>query len=228
VLTIDHERKALTVLGAASLFCCALTAGRVGYTGRGTYLFFCWNLLLAWVPLGLSLVLARRPTSEGPGGRLLTGALGAAWLAFFPNAPYLVTDLVHLRARNPVPLWFDAILVLTFALTGLGLAFVSLLLVHRLVERRRGAAAGWLFVAAVAVLTGLGIYLGRFLRWNSWDLVTRPSDLVEEIAGWLLDPGSHLHSAGVALFFGGFFGGAYLMVVRLSRALRPQSERGPA
>jgi uncharacterized membrane protein len=214
--TIAPERKALIALAAASLFCWALAAARVGYTGRGTYLFFCWNLVLAWVPVGLSLLLAR-PRASG----LVTGALGAAWLAFFPNAPYMVTDLVHLRARSPVPLWFDALLMFAFALTGLGLGFVSLQEVHRLVERRRGARLGWLFVAVVAVLTGLGIYLGRFLRWNSWDLLTRPAELAGAVAGWLIEPASHLRSAAVALFFGGSFGLAYLLMRGLTRAPRP-------
>jgi uncharacterized membrane protein len=214
--TIDRESQALAILAVASLLCCALTAARVGYTGRGTYLFFCWNLFLAWVPVALALGLARLPA-----GRFLTPVLGAAWLAFFPNAPYLVTDLVHLRARSPVPLWFDAFLMFGFALTGLGLAVVSLLLVHRLVEGRVGPVLGWLFVAAVAGLTGLGVYLGRFLRWNSWDLLTRPAELVAEVAGWLLDPTSHLRGAVVALFFGAFFGVSYLMVLSLARTLRP-------
>jgi uncharacterized membrane protein len=214
--TIERERQALNILGVASLLCCALTAARVGYTGRGTYLFFCWNLFLAWVPAGLALAVARLQV-----GRFLTGALGAAWLAFFPNAPYLVTDLVHLRARNPVPLWFDALLVFAFALVGLALAVVSLLLVHRRVERRWGAWKGWLFVAGVAALTGLGVYVGRFLRWNSWDLLTRPAELLAEVAGWVLDPLPHLGGAGLALSFGAFFGVSYLVVLSLVRALRP-------
>ncbi|HXU80074.1 MAG TPA: DUF1361 domain-containing protein [Polyangia bacterium] len=215
--TIQRDRPALGALAAASLFCCALAAARLGYTGRGTYLFLCWNLFLAWVPLGLSLALARLDA-----GRALTAALGAGWLAFFPNAPYLATDLVHLRERQPVPVWFDALLLLGFALTGLGLAFLSLVLVHRRVERRLGARKGWLFVAAVAGLTGLGVYLGRFLRWNSWDLLTRPAELVAEVARWLLAPAAHLRSAAVALFFGGFFGVAYVTLRALARALRSE------
>jgi uncharacterized membrane protein len=80
--------------------------------------------------------------------------------------------------------------------------------------------SGWFFVAAVAALTGLGVYVGRFLRWNSWDLLTRPAELVAEVLAWLLDPVSHLRGAVVALFFGAFFGVAYLMVLTLARALR--------
>jgi uncharacterized membrane protein len=217
--------QALLALTLASLGCCAMAAVRALYTGRLAYGFFVWNLFLAWVPLGLSLLLARRHAPGHRPARFETLALGALWLAFFPNAPYLVTDLVHLRARSPVPLWFDALMVFAFALTGLCLAFVSLLMVHDLVERHRGRRAGWLFVAAVAGLTGFGIYLGRFLRWNSWDLITRPGALLADASGWFLDPGAHVRSVGITIGFGGFFGASYLMLFALTR-LRESAVRG--
>jgi uncharacterized membrane protein len=219
-----RQSRSLLALSLASVLCAGMTAARALYTGQGTFLFFCWNLLLAWVPLALSLALARHHAALS-GLRVLSGrratrtgrwALGAAWLVFFPNAPYLVTDLVHLRARNPVPLWFDALLVFGFALTGLCLAFVSLRLVHDLVERSRGSRAGWCFVTLVAGLTGVGMYLGRFLRWNSWDLVTRPGQLFADAAGWVLDPLEHLRSLAVAAMFGGLFGASYLMLFALT------------
>jgi uncharacterized membrane protein len=139
------------------------------------------RVFLAWIPLGLSLVLSRhagagaeeRRSRLGPLGSLGFWALGALWLLFFPNAPYIVTDLIHLRDRSPVPIWFDAVMLFSFALTGLCLAFVSLLLFHRIVERRRGTPAGWIVVVVVSCLTGFGVYLGRYPRWNSWDLVAR-------------------------------------------------------
>jgi uncharacterized membrane protein len=215
-----RQSRALLALLLASFLCAAMTVGRVAYTGRGTFIFFCWNLFLAWVPLGLALALARYH-ARGTAGRAGSWALGAAWLVFFPNAPYLVTDLVHLRARSPVPVWFDALLVFGFALTGLCLAFVSLRLVHDLVERRRGPRAGWCFVTLVAGLTGVGIYLGRFLRWNSWDLVTRPGELVAEASAWVLHPAAHLGSLSVAAAFGGSFGVSYLLLCALTH--RPQS-----
>ena len=99
-----------------------------------------------------------------------------------------MTDLIHLRTRGSVPIWYDAIMVFAFALTGLCLAFLSLWLVHRLVERRRGKAAGWVFVAAVAGLSGFGVYLGRYPRWNSWDVVTRPGELMADVAAHVQDP----------------------------------------
>src|SRR5262245_33382879 len=101
--------RALLVLVLASGFCGVLALFRVFYTGRTAYIWLGWNLILAWVPLLIALVIARR---HAPGTRpswLLSGVLGAVWLAFLPNAPYLVTDLIHLRARGFVPIWYDAI-----------------------------------------------------------------------------------------------------------------------
>jgi uncharacterized membrane protein len=219
------------VLAVASLFCCGLAAARVAYSGRGMFAFLAWNMLLAWAPLALSLLLARRhrPGAERAPGRLLSWTLGALWLAFFPNAPYMVTDLIHLRARNPVPIWFDAVMVFAFALTGVCIAFVSLLLVHRLVERWRGARTGWLFVGAVAALTGFGIYLGRVQRWNSWDLVTRPADLVAGTADHLVHPMSHPRTVGMTALMASLFAVTYLMLFALASlgTVAPARERGP-
>ena len=207
-------RVVVLVLAVASFFSCGLAAARVAYSGRGVFAFLAWNMALAWVPLALSLVLARRHRLdvERAPGRLLSWAIGALWLAFFPNAPYMVTDLIHLRARNPVPIWFDAVMVFAFALTGVCIAFVSLLLVHRLVARRLGARVGWLFVAAVAALTGFGIYLGRVQRWNSWDLVTRPADLVAGTADNLVHP----RTVGMTLLMASLFAVTYLMLFALA------------
>jgi uncharacterized membrane protein len=94
-------------------------------------------------------------------------AFAFLWLLFLPNSPYLVTDLVHLKPRPSVPLWFDILLVQSFVLTGLLLGFLSVYLMHRLVTHAYGWKIGWLFTLLILALTGFGIYLGRFERWNS-------------------------------------------------------------
>ena len=187
----DDERRiprALLVLALASAFCGGLALTRVFYSGRTAYLWLGWNLVLAWVPLLLALLIDHRHAAGRKPSRFTAWTLGAAWLAFFPNAPYLVTDLIHLRTRGSVPIWYDAMMVFAFALTGLCLAFLSLWLVHRLVERGRGKAAGWVFVAVIAGLAGFGVYLGRYPRWNSWDVVTRPGELMADVAAHVQDP----------------------------------------
>ena len=208
--------RALLVLALASAFCGALALTRMGLTGRAALLFLGWNLLLAWVPLVVSVIIAGRHAPGRRSSRLGTIALGTVWLAFFPNAPYLVTDLIHLRAHGFVLHLYDAMMVFAFAMTGLCIAFLSLWLIHRLVERRAGRAAGWLFVAGVAGLSGFGVFLGRFPRWNSWDIVTHPGQLFATMAIHVQDPLSHPRAIGVTLMMGTLFAISYLMLYALT------------
>jgi len=208
--------RMLLVLALASGFCGALALARVGLTGRGALLFLGWNLVLAWVPLLMSVLIVRHHAPGRRPSRIGTLALGAVWLAFFPNAPYLVTDLIHLRAHGFVLQLFDAMMVFAFALTGICIAFLSLWLVHRLVERRLGRVVGWAFVAAVAGLSGFGVFLGRFPRWNSWDLVTRPGELFVTLAGHAQDPFAHPRAIGVTVMMAALFVIAYLMFFALT------------
>jgi uncharacterized membrane protein len=108
-------------------------------------------------------------------------------------------------------LLYDAMMVFAFALTGICIAFLSLWLIHRLVERRVGRAGGWAFVAVVAGLSGFGVFLGRFPRWNSWDLVMRPGKLFVTLADHAQDPFAHPRAIGVTLMMAGLFVIAYLM-----------------
>ncbi|MCZ7669429.1 MAG: DUF1361 domain-containing protein [Chloroflexi bacterium] len=108
--------------------------------------------------------------------------------ALFPNTIYLVTDLMHLRPRMAVPIWYDAIMLFAFALTGLMLGLLSLYFVHAVVESHFGATVGWLFVLATAVLGGVGVYIGRFLRWNSWDVFANPLTLFNDLVYNLFNP----------------------------------------
>lgn len=118
---------------------------------------------------------------------LMVAGCAFVWLLFFPNAPYLLTDILHLTARPDIALWYDLILVIAFALSGTLLGLV-LLLMQMLVHRAVGPVLGWLFALAVLGLSGFGIYLGRFQRWNSWDVFTNPHTLLADIANRLLHP----------------------------------------
>jgi uncharacterized membrane protein len=137
------------------------------------------------------------------------------WLLFLPNAPYLVTDLVHLRFRPPVPLWYDLILLQVFICTGLLLGYLSLYWMHRQWSEHIGRKSGWGFVAAVAVLTGFGIYLGRFERWNSWDVFVQPIGLAANLWSMLTTPESYRTASRFTAVFGGFFLFAYVVLFGL-------------
>lgn len=126
----------------------------------------------------------------------------AIWLLFLPNAPYILTDFIHLKYRPPVPLWYDVLMLFSCAGTGLLLGYGSVMLVQRDLARRHGPRAGWIAAGAALVLSAFGIYLGRFLRWNSWDALTDPVPLFAEIAEHLTNPFHHPRTFGVTILYG--------------------------
>ena len=169
-----------------SLAAAGLLAVRVDRTGRPAFGFLTWNLFLAWIPFLLSLGVAAVHRRGGP--RPLLWILGGGWLLFLPNAPYILTDFIHLGRVGGVPLWFDAALIGTFAATGLALGLTSLLIVHHVVEARGGRVLGWTVAVSSLVLSAIGVYLGRFPRFNSWDVITDPLSLVAVVLQRLADP----------------------------------------
>ena len=130
----------------------------------------------------------------GPTGPLAARSVGmvvsavVAWLAFLPNAPYIVTDFIHLRHAPSAWFAYDAVLIGSFAAVGCLLGVVSIQIMQRVVCRHAGQFWSWAFAVTVMGLSGIGIYMGRVLRWNSWDLVTRPDDIADAVLGTLQIP----------------------------------------
>jgi uncharacterized membrane protein len=212
---------------AASAAGLALLAMRRVVTGHVTFYYLPWNLALAWIPFGLALMTLWLVESRSP-RRWLLPLCGGAWLLFFPNAPYLCTDLVHLVRLRPVlsaPLWFDLLVNLTFAVTGLMLGFGSLAIMQRLVTRARGRLAGWLFALTALALAGFGVYLGRFLRWSSWDALFSPLAVLADVAGPVIAPFEHLRAWGFSAVCALFLLLGYLMCQALS-LLQPEATAG--
>jgi uncharacterized membrane protein len=189
---------------------------RTVYAESTNYINLVWNLFLAWVPYGFSMLAAGLNRLFSRLWWLLI-IPGAAWLAFFPNAPYLVTDFYHLDWRPPVPLWYDIMLIAAYAFTGCFLAIASLRTMQLLVERWLGRVVGWLFAAGTLALSGLGVYLGRFGRWNSWDLLLHPNEVLKDIALQMLNPLDNLRFIGFTVMFTAILFVFYLMFVSTSR-----------
>jgi uncharacterized membrane protein len=200
----------------ASLTSTLLVAARVVHTRRMTYSFLVFNLLLAWIPVGFALVAHAASEWRSKRGVALTLLALAGWLLFFPNAPYLMTDLMHLRVQHNPLFWLDLVALQAFAWTGLALGFVSLDLVQRIVARRAGRVASWLFAATAMGLSAFGVYLGRFRRWNSWDVALDPLGLVSDMAGMLLHPFAHVHVVAFSAVLGAFLLTAYVVVQSLT------------
>ncbi|MFM8470791.1 MAG: DUF1361 domain-containing protein [Limisphaerales bacterium] len=199
----------LATLFLASCVGVAMLAARVLYSGRGWHLYLVWNLMLAWMPLGFA-VMFRLLDGQLPRLRALRFACACGWLLFLPNAPYIVTDFVHLTPQPPVPLWFDILLLMTFAWTGVMLGFVSLRLMQQCVESRWGARVGWGFAAAALALASFGIYLGRFQRFNSWSVLNRPLEVFGDLVHRVFVPWEHPRTWGFTACCFAFLSLAYL------------------
>lgn len=174
--------------------------------GKPPYLFLIWNTFLAWIPLGLALILdliSLLGSRIARGGLYLT--VGAVWLFFYPNAAYLITDLLHPFIGYPtdshrfweaIPFWNHLNTVLFIAILGLALGSLSLASVHQLVRRAYGSFIGWCFAISVLLLSSFGIYLGRFIRWNSWDILRSPLTILRETVNYFTDVDNMQHAIG--------------------------------
>jgi uncharacterized membrane protein len=198
----------------ASALCAVLLALRIAYTRGLVYTNLAWNLFLAWLPVISSFAaynLYRRGLSFCT---LLVAGSAFIWLLFFPNAPYLLTDILHLKPSN-VPLWYDLILLVAFAWTGTFLGLVSLYMMQTVVYRMTGALASWLFAVGTLAAGSFGIYLGRFLRWNSWDIFTNPGMIWRDILERLRSPWAHPQTFAFSALFFLFLVSAYWMLVAI-------------
>jgi uncharacterized membrane protein len=183
-------------------FTIALFVFRVFYTGSSLFFFIPWNLFLAWLPLFFSQLIKIKT----PGiAKLMWLVL---WLLFLPNAPYIITDLFHLEPRAGVPLYYDLILLFSAAWNGLLMGMVSVKNVETYLRTVFSKVKVKMILFFVFFLSGFGIYLGRYDRYNSWHILTQPVDLVKDIATRILLPWQHLHTWAVTFLFAAVF---YLM-----------------
>jgi uncharacterized membrane protein len=145
------------------------------------YNYLIWNLLLAWLPLifavRLMAVLKTKLWSSWEG--LATSLL---WLVFLPNSFYMISDFIHLQDVQRVDILYDSLMFTSFIYTGVVLGFSSLYLVHLQLARRLPRPQATFWMAAVLLICSTAIYVGRDLRWNSWDIITNPGGLLFDIS----------------------------------------------
>lgn len=217
----DRRLATLASLVGLTLLVYAMVGVRVLYTGGSNYGALVWNLFLAWIPFVLALVVyvgyRRRATSW----KLLAG--GALWLLFLPNAPYILTDAKHLRVTDSMPIEYDVVLVSAAAFAGLVLGFLSLYVMQTVVRRVAGALSAWVFALSVLALSSFGVYLGRFHRWNSWDLFTQPGALLGDIGAGFAHPYDHARTLAFMVVFSAFLGAVYFVFYSLVRVGIPET-----
>lgn len=203
----SNLQKTPLILTGMSLLLLSL---RIIYTGNIMFAFLVWNLFLAYIPYWLTNPLLKALTEENR--NISVGLLFIIWIIFLPNAPYILTDLFHLSPRPEAPIWFDLILILTFALNGMVLWFASVIRFHNLIETKYGIIKGRIFITITVILSSIGIYLGRYGRWNSWDLVTNTQGVFVDILHRITDPLSFPALYGMTFTFSLFLGMAYFIL----------------
>jgi uncharacterized membrane protein len=214
----DRRIAVVAALALLTLFTLAMLGGRMAYTGTRGHGWLAWNLFLAWIPFVLALVLYERARAGAPLRVLVP--LGLLWLVFFPNAPYLVTDLKHVGGGGSVPVLYDVLLLSAGAWTGLLLGLTSLFLVHMVARRFVGALNAWALVVGVLSLSSFGIYLGRVLRWNSWDVVANPLPLGAQLLRGLAHPVDYPRPLALTVLLTAFLLTSYLVLYAFARLAR--------
>jgi uncharacterized membrane protein len=206
-------------LGASSLASLSLYFASMWAGHSGGYGYLPWNLLLAWVALLGALWLERtldRTYWSSWYGLFVTGV----WLVFVPNAFYMVSDFVHLQEAGKTDLLFDVVMFTSFILNGVILGFMSVFLVHgQLIKRISGTVAG-LLVGIILFLCSFGIYIGRELRWNTWDLITHPSSVLFDVSDRVLKPYDHPQAVTTTASFFVLLGSLYVVLWYAARAAR--------
>jgi uncharacterized membrane protein len=225
IIVLNHKYKIgiFVLLCAASAVCISLVAARITYSATNRYVNLVWNLFLAWIPFVLAY-LAYIFSWRRSLMMIVIPIFAFLWLIFFPNAPYILTDLQHLsQSSSSVPLWYDVIMLIWFSWTGMLLGIVSLNLMQEIIKRQIGRWVGWAFVLIVAGLSGVGLYVGRFIRLNSWDVLKNPGGFASSISEWLSDPS--LRSVGFISLYTLFFIFIYLTIYAFGHILKEGSDR---
>lgn len=199
--------------------CFGLSIFRVLYSESAHYLFLVWNLFLAFVPL----LIVQLPFFERSKSFFTFSFIAFCWLLFFPNAPYILTDLFHLSENSTMPIWYDLVLILLYAWTGLLAGFYSLKIIEQKLQLFVTGRWRQFGIIGLIFLSSFGIYLGRYLRFNSWDLLKDPGSLLAQVFDRFSHPMDHPRTWGFTIFMGFFLSLIYVSVQFIQRSVKQKT-----
>lgn len=184
---------------------------RVIATDDTRYWFLFWNLLLAWVPVLFAWMLTNRLKTKS-WKEPVPIALTLLWLVFLPNSFYLISDLIHLQSTGDIGVLFDAVFFLSCIWNGIVAGMLSIIWVHQAIILRRSRTIAASIIAVVILLVSFAIYLGRALRWNTWDIVANPAGLLFDVSERLINPLGHPQVFVTTFTFFALLGSMYLVI----------------
>jgi uncharacterized membrane protein len=205
------------ILTLSMAFSIALVMARIAYTGKLTFIWLIWNLFLAWLPYRISSWLQQQPPVRANKWKFMATSL--LWLLFIPNSFYILTDLFHLGVYHNVPNWFDLTLIVSFAWNGLLLGILSVRQMEKMMQPFLPGRHELFFIYPIMWLNALGVYIGRYPRFNSWDIITNPFGLIAYIGSLLCHPIQWKYAWGMVACFSVFMTLVYLAIKRLSKAI---------
>ncbi len=215
-----RTRLGLALLGA-SLVSVVLFIAHALQAHGWEFRYLIWNLFLAWIPVCLIWWLER----------ILRTKLWSSWLAlavtflfviFLPNTFYMVTDLIHLQEMPQLDLVTDVVMFSSFVFTASMLGIMSIYILHKELSKRVKPLTAWLYVGGLLLLTSFAIYIGRDLRWNSWDIVVNPASILFEVSDHIINPITHPEAFSTTLSFFVFILSTYVVAWHAARAVRQQ------
>lgn len=216
--------KLLVTLVGSSLVSILLLVIRMIVAGNGRFLFMVWNLFLAWLPvlfaLGFRLNLTKHRLQSWQNLGLLF-----LWLGFLPNSFYLMSDLIHLQSSGEASVLYDIAMMMSFILNGLILGYISVYIVHAQLQKKLPQKAVITFLGFVFLACGFAIYLGRYLRWNTWDIVLNPFGILFDLSERVVNPLIHIQSYIVTLTFFVLLGGTYVVIYQVTRVLSQTTQK---
>ncbi|GLB53600.1 membrane protein [Neptunitalea chrysea] len=178
-------------------------------------MFLAWNLFLAYVPLAISSFITYKKSSK-----YKLWGLSLLWLLFLPNAPYIFTDFIHLKS-NLSHFWFDFVMILMFAISGLLAGLYSIYQLHLHFKTKIKQSIQWTIIVIISFLCGLGIYLGRVIRFNSWDILHRPFSILLSVFKIFIHPINNQSAWYITFGFGVFI---FISYVLMYRWVQPKKE----
>ncbi|WP_228414855.1 DUF1361 domain-containing protein [Chryseobacterium sp. G0201] len=212
----NSQRFEITILLILmTLFCFSLSIFRYYLSDTKVFFFLNWNLFLAWIPFIISSFLLIFNIKS----KIALAFAIVVWILFFPNSPYILTDLFHLKTRNSVPIWYDLIVILSYAWAGLICGFISLLDIEKMFSSYFKISTISIIAVLFLFVSSFGVYLGRFLRWNSWDVLNNPFGLFNDIAVRFIYPLDYTKTWGVTVLMGSMLNFMYFML----RSVRKES-----
>ncbi|SFJ49175.1 DUF1361 domain-containing protein [Olleya namhaensis] len=205
---IAAETKTISVLILLSAFSILLLLFRIKLTQSHYFLFLVWNLFLAGIPYAITSYLKTLKHIN----TLSLLIIGSVWLVFLPNAPYIITDLFHLRYSSAHLVWLDTLIIIVFAITGLIFFYKSVLTMESIIKTYVEKRVVAFMLPVLFILVGFGVYLGRFLRFNSWEIINKPWTIITTILEIITHPRTHSAACFFTICFGLFLGVFYYIV----------------